>query len=115
MYHNKTRVGQRIKIRIIKNKTAPPQRVAYVDFYFSDTASNFAGDFDVAREVAAMSMVKEIVERKGGWIYHNERKWQGQEAFVSSLREEVDLLSELRAKVLSTPDSFVGGQSGKDE
>ena len=107
--------GTGIKIRIIKNKTAPPQRVAYVDFYFSDTGSNFAGDFDVAREVAAMSMVKELVERKGGWIYHNERKWQGQEAFVSSLREEVDLLSELRAKVLSTPDSFVGGQSGKDE
>lgn len=112
---NKTRVGQRIKIRVIKNKTAPPQRVAYVDFYFSDTANNFAGDFDVAREVAAMAMVKEIVDRKGGWIYHGERKWQGQDSFVSSLREEVDLLSELRDKVLSTPDSFVGGQSGKDE
>jgi recombination protein RecA len=110
---NKVRVGQRIKIRVIKNKTAPPQRVAYVDFYFSDTAANFAGDFDVAREVAAMSIVKEIVDRKGGWIYHGERKWQGQDAFVASLREEVDLLEELRDRVLSTPDAFVGGIDGE--
>lgn len=112
---NKVRVGQRIKIRIIKNKTAPPQRVAYVDFYFQDTSSNFAGDFDVAREVAAMSMVKELVDRRGGWIYYGERKWQGQDAFVASLREEIGLLSELRAKVLNVPDSFVGGNSGQDE
>ena len=110
---NKVRVGQRIKIRVIKNKTAPPQRVAYVDFYFSDTATNFAGDFDVAREVAAMSIVKDIVDRKGGWLYYGERKWQGQDSFVASLREEVDLLSELRARVLSTPDAFVGGTDGE--
>lgn len=108
---NKTRVGQRVKIRVIKNKTAPPQRVAYVDFYFADTPTNFAGDFDVAREVAAMSIVKQIVDRKGGWIYYGERKWQGQDAFVNSLRAELDLVDELRAKVLSTPDSFVGGES----
>jgi recombination protein RecA len=110
---NKVRVGQRIKIRVIKNKTAPPQRVAYVDFYFSDTPNNFAGDFDVAREVAAMSIVKEIVDRKGGWIYYGERKWQGQDSFVASLREEVDLLDELRDRVLSIPDAFVGATDGE--
>ena len=109
---NKVRVGQRIKIRTIKNKTAPPQRVAYVDFYFQDAGIYSAGDFDFAKEVAAMAIVKEIVDRKGGWIYYGERKWQGQESFVASLREEVDLVDELRAKVLSTPDSFVGGGDG---
>jgi hypothetical protein len=56
-----------------------------------------------------MAIVKEIVDRRGGWIYYGERKWQGQEALVNSIREEVDLMSELRDKVLSTPDSFVGG------
>jgi len=107
---NKTRVGQRIKIRVLKNKTAPPQRVAYIDFYFAPYSIYEAGDFDVSKEIAAMAIVKQIVDRKGGWIYYGERKWQGQEALVNSIREEVDLMSELRDKVLNTPDSFTGGQ-----
>lgn len=108
---NKTRVGQRIKIRILKNKTAPPQRVAFVDFYFSPFSIYEAGDYDVAKEIAAMSIVKGIVDRKGGWIYYGDRKWQGQEALVNSIREEVDFLEELRDKVMSTPDSFIGAQN----
>jgi len=107
---NKTRVGQRIKIRILKNKTAPPQRVAFVDFYFAPFSIYEAGDYDVAKEIAAMSIVKGIVDRKGGWIYYGDRKWQGQEALVNSIREEVDFLEELRDKVMSTPDSFIGAQ-----
>jgi len=106
---NKVRVGQRIKVRTLKNKTAPPSRTAYVDFYFQDHSIYKAGDYDIAKEVAAMVIVKGIVDRRGGWIYYGERKWQGQEALVNSLREEVDFFEELREKVLSTPDSFVGG------
>jgi recombination protein RecA len=109
---NKVRVGQRMKIRTIKNKTAPPQRVAYLDFYFQDHSIYEAGDFDLAKEIAAMVIVKGIVDRKGGWIYYGDRKWQGQEALVNSVREEVDLFEDLRDKVLSTPDGFVGA---KDE
>jgi recombination protein RecA len=110
---NKTRVGQRIKIRVLKNKTAPPQRVAYVDFYFSPYSIYEAGDYDTAKELTAMAIVKQIVDRKGGWIYYGERKWNGQEALCNSLREDVDFFEELREKVLTTPDSFVVG--GNDE
>lgn len=108
---NKTRIGQTIAIRNLKNKTAPPSQVAFVDFYFMDHSIFTAGDFDTAKEVAAMAIVKEIVDRKGGWIYYGERKWNGVEAFANSVREEVDLFEELREKVLTTPDSFVGGAS----
>jgi len=104
---NKSRVGQRIKIRTIKNKVAPPQRVAYIDFYFSNSGIYEAGDYDFAKEIAAMAIVKQIVDRKGGWIYYGERKWQGQEALVNSIREEVDFMEELRDKVLTTPDSIM--------
>jgi recombination protein RecA len=106
---NKVRVGQRIKIRIIKNKTAPPQQVAYVDFYFAPFSIYEAGDYDTAKEITAMVIVKGIVDRKGGWIYYGDRKWQGQEALANSVREEVDLFEELREKVLTTPSRFVGG------
>lgn len=105
---NKTRVGQTIAIRNLKNKTAPPSQVAFVDFYFMDHSIYQAGDFDTAKEVAAMAIVKEVVDRRGGWIYYGERKWQGQEALVNSLREEVDFFEELRAKVLSSNDVLIG-------
>jgi recombination protein RecA len=109
--NNKVRVGQRIKIRVLKNKTAPPQQIAYIDYYFADHSIYQAGDYDTAKEVVAMSIVKEIVDRRGGWIYYGERKWNGQEAFVNSLREDVDLYEELRDKVLKTPTSFIGANN----
>lgn len=97
---NKVRVGQRIKIRVLKNKTAPPQQIAYIDYYFKDYSIYEAGDYDTAKEVAAMALVHQVIDRKGGWIYHGNRKWQGQEAFVNSLREEPDLFEELRQLVM---------------
>lgn len=99
--NNKVRVGQRIKIRTIKNKVAPPQRVAYVDFYFQDHSIYEAGDYDFAKEVAALALVKGVVDRRGGWFYYGERKWQGQESLVNSIREELDLYEELRDQVMS--------------
>lgn len=107
---NKVRVGQRIKIRTTKNKTAPPQQIAYIDFYFAPYSIYEAGDYDTAKETAALAIVKQIVDRRGGWIYYGERKWQGQEALVNSLREEVDFKAELDSKILSTPTTFTEAQ-----
>jgi recombination protein RecA len=108
---NKVRVGQRIKIRVLKNKTAPPQQIAYIDYYFMDHSIYQAGDYDTAKEVTAMAIIKGVVDRRGGWIYYGERKWQGQEALVNSIREEVDLFEELRDKVMSTSNLPIGEPS----
>lgn len=102
---NKVRIGQRIRVRTLKNKTAPPQRVAYFDYYFADGGACSPGEIDFAKEIASLAIIKEIVDRRGGWIYYGERKWQGIESLVSSLREEIDLKEELRDKVLSTSDA----------
>lgn len=112
---NKVRVGQRNKIRVIKNKTAPPQQVAYVDFYFQDHSIYSAGDFDFAKEVAALAIVKQVVDRKGGWIYYKENKWNGQEAFVSSVREEIDLYEDLRQQVLNAPSHPSAPETGEED
>ncbi|CAB4123943.1 RecA RecA/RadA recombinase [uncultured Caudovirales phage] len=104
--NNKQRVGQRIKIRTIKNKTAPPQQVAYIDFYFAPYSIYEAGDFDTAKQTSAMAIVMGLVERKGGWINYGERKWNGQEAFANSIREDVDLQQDLDKQILSTTRHF---------
>jgi recombination protein RecA len=97
---NKTRIGQVIKVRSLKNKTAPPQRVAYFDFYFAPGGDCSPGEYDFAKEIAAMSVLNEIVERKGAWYYYGERKWQGTDALIASIREEIELKDELAKKVL---------------
>ena len=106
---NKVRVGQRIKVRTLKNKTAPPQRVAYFDFYFAEGGDCNPGEFDFAKEVASLAVVKGIIDRKGGWYYHGERKWQGIEPVIASIREEVDLKEELEKAVFNTSDMPMSG------
>lgn len=101
---NKIRVGQRIKVRTLKNKTAPPQRLAYFDFYFAEGGDCAPGEFDFAKEIAALAVVKSIIERKGGWYYFGERKWQGIEPVIQSIREEVDLKEELQKLVFENND-----------
>lgn len=97
---NKTRVGQRVKVRTIKNKTAPPQRIAFFDFYFEEGGACAPGDIDFAKEIVALAVAKEVLERKGGWYYYKDRKWQGIDAVIESLREEVDLKETMQQEVL---------------
>ena len=99
--NDKKRVGQTIKVRTLKNKTAPPQRVAYFDFYFDKGGDCEPGQYDFAKEIAAMSVVSGIIERKGGWYYYGERKWQGTESVIASIREEIELMDDLRKQVIT--------------
>jgi recombination protein RecA len=98
--NDKRRVGQTIKVRTIKNKTYPPQQVAYLDFYFSDGGPVDAGEIDRGKEIIALATLYGIVDRKGGWYYYGDRKWQGAQALVDSIREEVDLEEELSRAVM---------------
>jgi len=99
--NDKKRVGQTIKVRTLKNKTAPPQRVAYFDFYFDKGGDCEPGEYDFAKEIAAMSVVSGIIERKGGWYYYGDRKWQGTESVIASIREEIELMDDLRKQVIT--------------
>jgi recombination protein RecA len=102
---NKKRVGQRIRIRTLKNKTAPPHRVAYVDVYFDKGGACEPGEYDFAKEIASLCVVKEILVRKGAWYFFKEQKWQGMESVIDSIREEVDLREELEHLALTTIDA----------
>lgn len=99
---DKRRVGQTIRVRTIKNKTFPPQQTAYLDFYFSEGGTIDAGHYDSAKEIVALSILNGIVDRRGGWMYYGERKWQGTQALLDSLREEVDLQQEISRAVMDT-------------
>jgi recombination protein RecA len=98
----KRRIGQTIRVRTIKNKTFPPQQAAYLDFYFAEGGPIDAGNYDTGKEIVALSILNGIVERRGGWLYYGDRKWQGAPAFIDSLREEIELRTEVSAAVMDT-------------
>jgi recombination protein RecA len=100
------KVGITLKARTVKNKTAPPQRVAQVDFYWEDVLSPeglvqfHAGDYDTVKEVSNIAMALDVVTRRGAFYYYGEQSWQGKEGFLEQLREEPALLDEIKALVL---------------
>ena len=111
---DKKRIGQTIKARVIKNKSAPPSQVATFDFYFAEGGPCLPGEYDFAKEIAALAVVKGIIDRKGGWYYYGERKWQGIEPVIDSIRGEIDLKEELQKVVLSSSDVPMAGGSDND-
>ena len=102
----KRRVGQSIKARVIKNKSAAPAQVATVDFYFSDGAEVPAGEFDFAKEIVAMGIINKVIVRAGAYYRYDfqgeTRQWQGQDAMLASIREEVELKETLERDVLDS-------------
>ena len=101
---NKVRVGQRLRMRTIKNKSFPPHRVAYVDFYFANGGECDAGEYDYAKEIVAMAVVKEIITRKSAWFYYKDDKWQGTEKIVAEIRGNLTLRDELSDLIANTID-----------
>jgi recombination protein RecA len=102
----KRRVGQSIKARVIKNKSAAPAQVATVDFYFTNGADVPAGDFDFAKEIVAMGILNKVIVRAGAYYRYDfngeTRQWQGQDALLASIREEIDLKEVLEKDVLDS-------------
>ena len=99
---SKRRVGQTIKARTIKNKSAPPSQVGYIDFYFADGGTVAPGEYDFAKEIVALGIINKVIVRAGAYYRYAERQWQGADAMVSSIKEEIDLRDTLEKDVLET-------------
>lgn len=82
-------VGSRTKIKVVKNKVAPPFKVAEVDIVFGQGISREGEVLDIAVE-------REIVEKSGAWFaYKGEKIGQGRENAKLFLKENPKLLEEL--------------------
>ncbi len=97
----KRRIGQTIRVRTLKNKSAPPSQTAYIDFYFDDGVTLDKGSYDSAKEIVALGIIYKVITRAGAYYRYDARQWQGADALVSSIREEVDLKEALDKDVRS--------------
>lgn len=96
----KKRIGQTIKFQTKKNKTAPPSQSAFVDFYFAEGGAVDKGEFDFAKEIVALGYIYKVITRAGSYYRYAGRQWQGADALLASLREEIDLKESLQREVL---------------
>ena len=89
-----TRVGQTIKMRVMKNKTYRPQQVAQADFYFADTHYFRKGDFDTVKDVVNVALALELFE--GRYKFNGERIASKKEELYDVVRQDLGLQQEIR-------------------
>lgn len=96
---DKVKVGQIIKARTIKNKTAPPYRMGLVDFYFSNTDKFDAGDYDTTKEVFTIATAYDLVKRRGAMYDVQGQTFKGKEELLAGIRSDLDLKDALEAEI----------------
>ena len=97
-------VGNRVKVKVVKNKVAPPFRQAEFDIMFGTGISRSGGILDMAIELG-------IANKSGSWFtYGDTRIGQGRENAKQFLDEHPDIAAELEEKVrglaLGSPEAL---------
>jgi recombination protein RecA len=88
-------IGNRVRVKIVKNKIAPPFRQAEFDIMYNQGISAEGDILDLATE-------KGIVEKAGAWFaYNGENIAQGREAAKQYLKDNPKVLKEIDKKVRS--------------
>lgn len=86
-------LGNRTKVKIIKNKVAPPFRTAEFDIMYGEGISKVG-------EVLDMAVDFEIVKKAGSWFSYGDTKLgQGRDAVKSLIKDNPELQEELEAKI----------------
>lgn len=86
-------IGNRTRVKVVKNKIAPPFRQAEFDIMYNQGISKSGDVLDLAVE-------KEIVEKSGAWFALNDEKiGQGRESAKAFLDENPKVLGELEKKI----------------
>jgi recombination protein RecA len=88
-----TTTGNRTKIKVVKNKLAPPYTEAEFDIMYNEGISNIGSLLDLAMEY-------EILQKRGSWIsYNGTQVGQGRDAVKEILKGDEKLYKEIEGKV----------------
>lgn len=85
--------GNRVKVKIVKNKVAPPFRIAEFDIMFGEGISKVG-------EIIDLGVEYNIIKKAGSWFSYGDTKLgQGRDAVKNLLLDNPDLAEELEAKI----------------
>ena len=86
-------IGNRTKVRVVKNKVAPPFRTAEFDIMYGEGVSRVGTVLDIATDF-------DIINKSGSWYsYDGSRLGQGKENAKKALKEKPELAAEIEEKV----------------
>ena len=86
-------IGNRTRVKIVKNKVAPPFRTAEFDIMYGEGVSKVGEILDLAVEF-------EIVKKSGSWFSYGETKLgQGRDAVKALIKDNPELMDELEIKI----------------
>ena len=86
-------IGNRTRIKVVKNKVAPPFKEAEFDIMFGKGISREGDILDLAAKI-------NVVEKSGAWYAYKEDKiGQGRENAKAFLREHPDIMAEIETRV----------------
>ena len=94
-------VGQRVKVKVVKNKVAPPFRVAEFDMMHADGIS-------VEGDILDLAIVAKLVDKTGTWLRYGETHLgQGREKARQFLKDNPAVAQEIREKILASKDAVI--------
>ena len=86
-------IGSRVKVKVIKNKVAPPFKVAEFDIIYGEGISMVSELIDIAVQ-------KEIIKKAGSWYSYNETKLgQGKDAVKLILKDNPEIVEEIKNQI----------------
>ena len=93
-------LGNKTRVKVVKNKVAPPFKIAEFDILYGEGISKIG-------EVIDLGVDYEIIKKSGSWFSYGETKiGQGRDAVKSLLIDNPDLLEELEAKITECINSL---------
>jgi len=86
-------IGNRVKVKVVKNKVAPPFRSAEFDIIFGEGISKTGEIIDIGVDLG-------IIQKSGSWYsYNNDKLGQGRDAVKQLLTDNPELAGELESKI----------------
>jgi recombination protein RecA len=87
-------IGNQVRVKVVKNKVAPPFRKAEFEITFGEGISRIGEIVDLATEY-------NIIKKSGSWFsYEDARLAQGRDATKALLQDNPELCDELEAKIM---------------
>ena len=87
-------IGSQVRVKVVKNKVAPPFKKAEFDLMFNEGISR-------SGEIVDLGVAKGILQKSGSWFSYNGQKLaQGRDAVKKLLQENPDLADEIEAKIM---------------